>query len=82
MQLGVATRGTHRVVAGTGTESCLPRCVVRGPLLKKLDHAVEIRIASAEAARDPVPSALADHLAVRDHIELTDFARRADRFDM
>ena len=50
-------------------------------LLELLDHAIEIGIAGAKAPCEPVPTALGNLLAVRDHLELTGLARRNDGFN-
>jgi hypothetical protein len=59
---------------------CLSPCVTRTVLLDPLDHAIEIGIAGAKLPREPVPSALGNPLAVRNHLELTGFAGRKDSF--
>jgi hypothetical protein len=43
-----------------------------------LDHAFQIRIASAKAPCEPVPTAFRNPFAVSDHLELTSLARRKD----
>ena len=50
--------------------------------MQLLDYAIEIRIASAKAPRDPVPAALGDPLAVSDDLELTGLSRRNDDFNV
>jgi hypothetical protein len=47
---------------------------MRAPL-ELLNHSVEIRIPGAKAPRQPVPAALGDPLAVRDHFELPGLGR-------
>jgi len=49
----------------------LARCVIGTVLRELLDHTFEIRIAGAKAPCEPVPTALGNLLAVRDHLELT-----------
>lgn len=51
-------------------------------LLELLDHAIEIGIAGAKASRQPVPAALSDPLAVREHVELTGVTRPTDGFNV
>jgi len=51
-------------------------------LLELLDHTFQIRIASAKAPREPVPSAFRNPFAVSDHLELTDLASRKDGLDI
>jgi hypothetical protein len=65
----------------TTRDCCLPRCVTRALLLEVLDHAFEIGIAGAKLPCKPVPTALRNLLAVRDHLELTSLARRNDSFN-
>ncbi len=60
---------------------CLLRCFIRTVLLKLVDHVIEIGIAGAKAPCEPVPTALGNPLAVREHLELTRLARRQDGFD-
>jgi len=60
----------------------LPRCVTRTLFLELLDHTFEIRIASAKAPGEPVPTALGNPLAVSDHLELTGLTRRNDGFNV
>ncbi len=43
-----------------------------------LDHTFQIRIASAKAPCEPVPTAIRNPFAVSDHLELTNLARRKD----
>ena len=50
-------------------------------LLELLDDAIEIGIARAKAPCEPVPTALGNPLAVRDHLELTGLTRRNDGFN-
>lgn len=47
-----------------------------------LDHAVEIRIAGAEAACEPIPAALGNLLAVSKYVELPGLARCAKHFNI
>jgi hypothetical protein len=47
-----------------------------------LDHAIEIGIARAKAASEPIPTALGNPLAVSDNLELTDLPRRNDGFNV
>lgn len=47
-------------------------------LLELLDHTFQIRIASAKASSEPVPTAFRNPFAVSDHLELTNLARRKD----
>jgi len=61
---------------------CLPRCVTRTVFLELLDHTFEIRIASAKAPREPVPTAFGNLLAVSDHLELTGLTSRNDGFNV
>lgn len=56
----------------------LPLCVSSTVLLELFDHIFQIRIASAKAPCEPVPTAFRNPFAVSDHFELTDFARRKD----
>ena len=44
-------------------------------VLELLDQAIKIGVAGAEASREPVPAALGNHLAVREHLELTGLTR-------
>jgi hypothetical protein len=53
----------------------------RPALLELFDHLLEIGIAGAKPSCQPVPTALSDHLAVRDHVKLTGLARCGDRLD-
>jgi hypothetical protein len=48
------------------------------PLLELLDHAVEIGIAGAKAARKPVSPALGYFLAIGEDLELTGAPRLSD----
>ena len=50
-------------------------------LRELLDHTFEIGIAGAKAPCEPVPTALGNLLAVRDHLELTELTRRKDGFN-
>ena len=47
-------------------------------LLELLDHSIQIRIPRAKFAREPIPAALGNLLAVRNHLELTSLPRRKD----
>lgn len=47
-----------------------------------LNHAVQIWIARAEAACEPVPAAFRDFLAVSKHVELPGLARCATHFNI
>lgn len=47
-----------------------------------LDHAVQISIAGAEAACEPVPATLGNFHAVSEHVELPSLAGSANRFDV
>jgi hypothetical protein len=49
-------------------------------LLELLDQAIKIGVAGAEASREPVPTALGNHLAVREHLELTGLTRHKNGF--
>ena len=60
---------------------CLPRRVTRTVLLELLDHVLEIGIAETKAPCEPVSTALGNHLAVSDNLELTGLPRRNDGFD-
>jgi hypothetical protein len=51
-------------------------------LLELLDHAVEVGVAGAKAACEPVSTALGYPLAVSDNVELTVLARRNDGFNV
>ncbi|MGA7295400.1 MAG: hypothetical protein WBW53_18780 [Terriglobales bacterium] len=51
-------------------------------LLELLDHTFQIRIASAKAPCEPVPTAFRNPFAVSDHLELTNLARRQDSFNI
>ena len=51
-------------------------------LLELLDHTFQIRIASAKAPCEPVPTAFRNPFAVSDHLELTNLARRQDGFNI
>ena len=57
------------------------RGVARTKLLKPRDDGIEIGVASAKAPREPVTTAFRDSLAIRDHVELTGFARRRYSID-
>jgi hypothetical protein len=46
--------------------------------LKQFEHAIEIGIPGAKAPREPVPAALRNPLAVRNHLELAGLTRRND----
>ena len=46
--------------------------------LKLFDHAIEIGITGAKTPCEPVPTALRNPLAVREHLELTGLARCND----
>ncbi len=46
--------------------------------LKLFDHAIEIGITGAKASCEPVPTALGNPLAVREHLELTGLTRCND----
>lgn len=50
-------------------------------LLELLDQAIKIGVASAEGSREPVPAAFGNHLAVREHLELTGLTRRKNGFN-
>ena len=50
-------------------------------LRELLDHTFEIGIAGAKAPCEPVPTALGNLLAVRDHLELAGLTRRKDGFN-
>ena len=50
-------------------------------LLELLDQAIKIGVAGAEASRQPVPAALGNHLAVREHRELTGLTRSKNGFN-
>jgi len=50
--------------------------------LKLFDHAIEIGITGAKAPCEPVPTALRNPHAVRDHLELTGLARRNDNVNV
>ena len=50
-------------------------------LLELLYHAIEIGIAAAQAACEPVPTSLGNPFAVCDHVELTGLTRRNDRIN-
>jgi hypothetical protein len=47
-------------------------------LLELLHHSIQIRIPRAKFPREPIPAALRNLLAVRNHLELTSFPRRKD----
>lgn len=47
-----------------------------------LDDAIQIRVAAAEAASEPVPAAFRDFLAVSEHVELPGLARCAKHFNI
>ena len=57
---------------------CFARTVLSGELL---DDAIEIRIAGTKNSREPVPTALGNPLAVRDHLELTGLTRHKNGFN-
>ncbi len=50
--------------------------------LSCVDHTIEIGIAGAKAPCEPVPTALGNHLAVSDNLELTGLPRRNDGFNV
>lgn len=50
--------------------------------LELVNHAIEIRIASAKFTCEPVATPFDNSLAIGDHVELTDFARRRDGFNV
>ncbi|GEM_PF-5260385 len=56
----------------------LPRGATRTAFLEPLDHAFEIGIAGAKAARKPVSPALGDFLAIGEDLELTGAPRLSD----
>lgn len=56
-----------------------PRGAARAAFLELLNHAFEIGIARAKAARKPVPTALGDFLAIGENLELTGSPRLRDR---
>jgi hypothetical protein len=56
----------------------LPRGATGTVFLDPLDHAFEIGIAGAKAARKPVSTALGDFLAIGEYLELTGFPRLSD----
>jgi len=56
----------------------LPRGVTGTVFLDPLDHAFEIGIAGAKAARKPVSTALGDLLAIGENVELTGVPRLSD----
>ena len=60
---------------------CLQRCITRTMLLELLNHVIGIGIAGAKAPREPVPAALGNPLAVREHLELTSLTRCQDGVD-
>ena len=47
-----------------------------------LQQAIEIGVAGSKSPREPVPTALGNSLAVRDHLELTGLTRRNDGFNV
>ena len=71
-----------RVSAKSPDIGCLPRCIARTVLLKLLDHAIQFGIARPKFPCKPVPTALGNLLAVSDHLELTNLARRKDGINM
>lgn len=48
---------------------------------KLLNHAVQVRVAGAKPARQPIPAAFGNPLAVRDHFKLTGLPRRSGGFN-
>lgn len=50
-------------------------------VFKLLDDGLEIRVAGAKLACEPVPTALGNCLTVGDDVELTNLARPNDRFE-
>lgn len=58
----------------------LPRCVNRSVLLDLLDHTLKIRIATAKASCEPIPTLLGNPLAISDNLELTGLPELEDCF--
>ena len=65
------TRFTHR-----RTIRCLPGRSARALLFELVDDAVQVGVAGAKAASEPVPTASGNGLAVEDHVELSRLAGR------
>ena len=59
----------------------LRRCVHGTVLLELLDHAFQIRIATAKASCEPVPTTLRNPLVISDNLELTGLPGFEDRFN-